>query len=45
MLYHMHDMKHLTPAPGTESLAHAVIACGLCTMATALLLALAVCLT
>ena len=44
MIYHMHDMKHLARAP-SESLARAVIACGLCTMATALLLALAVCLT
>ena len=44
MTYHMQDMKHLARAP-SEPLAHAVIACGLCTMATALLLALAVCLT
>ena len=44
MLYHMRDMKNLTRAP-SESLAHALVACGLCAMATALMLALAVCLT
>jgi hypothetical protein len=44
MTYHMRDMKNLTRAP-SESLAHALVACALCTTATVLLLAITLCLT
>ena len=44
MLYHMHDMKRAKPARPGE-IVEALFALSLTVMATALLLALAVCLT
>lgn len=43
MLYHMRDMKK--PPPAGETLGQALLALAVCASATALLLALAVCLT
>jgi len=44
MNYHMHDMKHSKPAPDGEII-EALFALSVTVLATALLLALAVCLT
>ena len=45
MTYHMRDMKRTKPAPDVETLAQALFALSLTLLATALLLALAICLT
>lgn len=43
--YHMHDMKRARPARHDENIVEALFALSVTVLATALLLALAVCLT